>query len=138
MHIILTETMSFKKQQPYQPDMFKVPQLPARLEKQLYDPLASHNQFYKHVFCKIPEDIFSPLYCAYNGRPNASPRLLFAMCAFKAIPKAKRWLRNNVEAAMFQLIPHTQQHDALQGADEVEDFRNFMLPMGELCPLVTV
>ena len=75
--------MSFKKQQPYQPDMFKVPQLPSRLEKQLYDPLASHNQFYKHVFCKIPEDIFSPLYCADNGRPNASPRLLCAMRAFK-------------------------------------------------------
>ena len=83
LHINFTETMSFKKQQPYQPDMFKVPQLPSRLEKQLYDPLASHNQFYKHVFCKIPEDIFSPLYCADNGRPNASPRLLCAMRAFK-------------------------------------------------------
>ena len=54
--------------------MFKVPQLPLRLEKQLYDPLASHNQFYKHVFCKIPEDIFSPLCCADNGRPDAAYR----------------------------------------------------------------
>jgi len=30
--------MSFKKQQPYQPDMFKVPLLPSRSEKYLYDP----------------------------------------------------------------------------------------------------
>ena len=35
-------------------------------------------------------------------------------------------------------IPHTQQQDALQGADEAEYFRDFTLPMGELCPLVTV
>jgi hypothetical protein len=75
--------MSFKKQQPYQPDMFKVPLLPSRSEKYLYDPKASHNLFYHNVYCKIPEDIFTPLYCTGNGRPNANVRLLVAMRIFK-------------------------------------------------------
>ena len=144
--------MSFKKQQPYQPDMFKVPLLPSRSEKYLYDPKASHNLFYHNVYCKIPEDIFTPLYCTGNGRPNANVRLLVAMRIFKegggysdqemfeakaaslagfgllervfgeqyrtnadtgsleAIPKAKRWLRNNVEATIFQLTFHTRNN----------------------------
>ena len=55
----LIETMSFKKQQPYQPEMFNVPQLPLKLEKQFHDPMASHNQFYRHVFCKIPDPTLS-------------------------------------------------------------------------------
>ena len=75
--------MSFKKQQPYQPDMFKVPLLPSRSEKFLYDPKASHNLFYHNVYCKIPEEIFRPLYCEGNGRPGASPRLLCAMRVYK-------------------------------------------------------
>ena len=75
--------MSFKKQQPYQPDMFKVPHLPSRSEKQLYDPKASHNLFYQNVYCKIPEESFRPLYCEGNGRPGASPRLLCAMRVYK-------------------------------------------------------
>ena len=75
--------MSFKKQQPYQPDMFKVPHLPSRSEKYLYDPKASHNLFYHNVYCKIPEEIFRPLYCEGNGRPGASPRLLCAMRVYK-------------------------------------------------------
>ena len=75
--------MSFKKQQPYQPDMFKVPLLPSRLEKYLYDPKASHNLFYHNVYCKIPEEIFRPLYCEGNGRPGANVRLLVAMRIYK-------------------------------------------------------
>lgn len=75
--------MSFKKQQPYQPDMFKVPLLPSRLEKYLYNPKASHNLFYHNVYCKVPEDIFTPLYCTCNGRPNANVRLLVSMRIFK-------------------------------------------------------
>ena len=75
--------MSFKKQHPYQPDMFKVPLLPSRSEKYLYDPKASHNQFYHNVYCKIPEEIFRPLYCEGNGRPGASVRLLCAMRVYK-------------------------------------------------------
>lgn len=75
--------MSFKKQQPYQPDMFTVPQLPSRSERYLYDPKASHNLFYHNVYCKIPEDLFRPLYCDGNGRPGASPRLMCAMRIYK-------------------------------------------------------
>ena len=75
--------MSFKKQQPYQPDMFKVPLLPSRSEKYFYDPKASHNLFYHNVYCKIPEDIITPLYSTCNGRPNANVRLLVAMRIFK-------------------------------------------------------
>ena len=63
--------------------MFKVPLLPSRSEKYLYDPKASHNLFYHNVYCKIPEDIFAPLYCTGNGRPNANVRLLVAMRIFK-------------------------------------------------------
>lgn len=75
--------MSFKKQQPYQPDIFKVPNLPSRSAKLLYDPIASHNLFYRNVYCKIPEDIFRVLYCEGNGAPNANVRLLVAMRIFK-------------------------------------------------------
>ena len=75
--------MSFKKQQPYQPDMFKVPHLPSRAEKFLYDPKAPHNLFYKNVYCKIPEDMFSVLYCEDNGAPNANVRLMVAMRIIK-------------------------------------------------------
>ena len=63
--------------------MFKVPLLPSRSEKYLYDPKASHNQFYHNVYCKIPEEIFRPLYCEGNGRPGASVRLLCAMRVYK-------------------------------------------------------
>lgn len=75
--------MSFKKQQPYQPDMFKVSLLPSRSEKYLYNPKAPHNQFYHNVYSKIPEEIFRPLYCEGNGRPGASVRLLCAMRVYK-------------------------------------------------------
>ena len=80
---IQKQAMSFKKQQPYHPDMFKVPLLSSRSEKQLYDPKASHNQFYHNVYCKIPEETFRPLYCEGNGRPGASPRILCAMRVYK-------------------------------------------------------
>jgi hypothetical protein len=52
----------------YQPDMFKVPHLPSRSEKFLYDPKASHNLFYKNVYCKIPENPFSVLQLGYLAR----------------------------------------------------------------------
>ena len=77
------QAMSFKKQQPYQPDMFKVPHLPSRAEKFLYDPKAPHNLFYKNVYCKIPEEPFSVLYCEDNGAPNANVRLMVAMRIIK-------------------------------------------------------
>ena len=77
------QAMSFKKQPPYQPDMFKVPHLPSRSEKFLYDPKASHNLFYKNVYCKIPENPFSVLYCEDNGAPNANVRLMVAMRIIK-------------------------------------------------------
>ena len=53
--------MSFKKQQPYQPDMFKVPLLPSRPQKYHYDPKASHNQFYHNVYSEAPVSKF--FYC---------------------------------------------------------------------------
>ena len=75
--------MSFKKQQPYQPDMFKVPHLPSRSERYLYDPKAPHNLFYKNVYCKIPEEPFSVLYCEDNGAPSSNVRLMVAMRIYK-------------------------------------------------------
>lgn len=40
------------------------PRLAKRLKNSWAEP------FYEHVFCKIDERLFAPLYCADNGRPN--------------------------------------------------------------------
>ena len=35
--------------------------------------------FYKEVFCKINEELFAPLYCNDNGRPNFPVNILLSL-----------------------------------------------------------
>ena len=35
--------------------------------------------FYKEVFCKINEEIYAPLYCLDNGRPNTPVNILLSL-----------------------------------------------------------
>lgn len=41
--------------------------------------------FYEHVFCKIEERLFAPLYCADNGRPNSPVNILVALEIIKSL-----------------------------------------------------
>ncbi|MCR6546975.1 transposase [Dehalobacterium formicoaceticum] len=41
--------------------------------------------FYEHVFCKIDESLFSPLYCSDNGRPNFPVNILMGLDLIKEI-----------------------------------------------------
>ena len=43
--------------------------------KKLNDPKTWHNVFYDHVTSKVDEPVFSVLYSASRGRPNASIRI---------------------------------------------------------------
>ena len=75
----------FKKTDPNpQLDIFTAPsmQLGSRDSKKYSDPNAWHNQFYSLVTTKIDEEIFKPLFPGgkKSGRPNASIRILVAMC----------------------------------------------------------
>jgi len=51
--------------------------------KHLEDEHAWHNSFYREITSRIDENIFSPLYVSYNGRPNASIRILVGMLILK-------------------------------------------------------
>ena len=51
--------------------------------KKLNDPKTWHNVFYDHVMSKVDEPVFSVLYSASRGRPNASIRILVAMLILK-------------------------------------------------------
>ena len=51
--------------------------------KKLNDPKTWHNVFYDHVTSKVDEPVFSVLYSASRGRPNASIRILVAMLILK-------------------------------------------------------
>jgi hypothetical protein len=35
--------------------------------------------FYEHVFCKINEDLFAPMYCLDTGRPNVPVNILMSL-----------------------------------------------------------
>ncbi|KYH31494.1 hypothetical protein MOMUL_22330 [Moorella mulderi DSM 14980] len=35
--------------------------------------------YYEHVFCKIDEKKFAPLYCENNGRPNKPVNILLSL-----------------------------------------------------------
>ena len=67
----------------YQPDMFKVPHLPSRSEKFLYDPKASHNLFYKNVYCKIPENPFSVVITTQRKHSVHCDRILLFLEPFR-------------------------------------------------------
>ncbi|HHY06737.1 MAG TPA: transposase [Clostridia bacterium] len=41
--------------------------------------------FYEHIFCKIDENLFAPLYCNDNGRPNFPVNILMGLDLIKEI-----------------------------------------------------
>lgn len=75
----------FKKTSDPQLNMFSSPSslLSGKSHKIYEDPKEWHNQFRKHVACQIDENCFKPLYCANNGTPNASIRVLISMMILK-------------------------------------------------------
>jgi len=46
----------------------------AKMLKDTWAPI-----FYEHVFCKIDEEVFAPLYCFDNGRPNFPVNILLSL-----------------------------------------------------------
>tara|TARA_B100000315_G_C14545455_1_gene573009 strand:+ start:147 stop:1673 length:1527 start_codon:yes stop_codon:yes gene_type:complete len=52
-------------------------------QNQLNDPAAWHNLFYQHITSEIDEDVFSVLFDADIGRPNAPIRHLVSMMILK-------------------------------------------------------
>jgi hypothetical protein len=52
-----------------------------RLKKKLEHSWAQ--VFYDHIFCKIDESQFAPLYCSDNGRPNFPVNILICLEAIK-------------------------------------------------------
>ncbi|MBL4862394.1 MAG: transposase [Crocinitomicaceae bacterium] len=75
----------FKKSIPVQKDLFKdiSNHVSARKSKLLSDPKSWHNVFYREVFNRIEEEVFTALYCKDNGRPNATLRILLSMMILK-------------------------------------------------------
>ena len=55
----------------------------SRLAKKLKKSWAA--LFYEHVFCKIDESSFAPLYCSDNGRPNFPVNILMGLDLIKEI-----------------------------------------------------
>lgn len=66
-------------------DLFSSPSslFSGKIQKDYEDSLAWHNTFRNQVTMCIDEEIFSPLYSAEHGRPNASIRVLVAMMILK-------------------------------------------------------
>ena len=54
------------------------------------DKTAWHNQFRQQITIRIDESLFSPLFCANNGTPNAPVRILVAMMVLKDSRRIKR------------------------------------------------
>jgi len=76
----------FRKSQPsIHPDLFSNFDFhfKERKQNQLNDENAWHNVFYRHITSKVNESVFSVLYNALKGRPNASTRQLFSMLVLK-------------------------------------------------------
>jgi len=75
----------FRKSKNKQRDLFKgiTNSVSNRKQKMLDDPVSWHNVFYKELICRIDESIFSVLYSADQGRPNASIRVLVGMMILK-------------------------------------------------------
>jgi hypothetical protein len=55
----------------------------SRLAKKLEKSWAAF--FYEHVFCKIDESLFAPLYCGDNGRPNFPVNIMMGLDLIKEI-----------------------------------------------------
>ena len=68
-----------------QPDLFSgfESHFKRRKQDQLNDPKSWHNLFYQHVTSKIDEDVFSVLFDAEIGRPNAPVRQVLPMMIMK-------------------------------------------------------
>ena len=76
----------FRKSQPSsQPDLFSniESHFRERKQEQLNDENGWHNVFYRHLTSQVDESVFSVLYNASQGRPNASIRQLFSMLVLK-------------------------------------------------------
>lgn len=58
--------------------------------------------FYKHVFCKIDEKLFAPLYSSDNGRPNFPINILVALEIIKH-------LKNYVDEVLFEAFAYDFQ-----------------------------
>jgi hypothetical protein len=58
--------------------------------------------FYKHVFCKIDEKLFAPLYSSNNGRPNFPINILVALEIIKH-------LKNFVDEVLFEAFAYDFQ-----------------------------
>lgn len=58
--------------------------------------------FYKHVFCKIDEKLFAPLYSSDNGRPNFPINILVALEIIKH-------LKNFVDEVLFEAFAYDYQ-----------------------------
>src|SRR5665648_17402 len=58
--------------------------------------------FYKHVFCKISEGLFEPLYCSNNGRPNFPINILVALEIIKH-------LKNYTDEVLFDAFAYDFQ-----------------------------
>jgi len=58
--------------------------------------------FYKHVFCKIDEKLFAPLYSSDNGRPNFPINILVALEIIKH-------LKNFVDEVLFEAFAYDFQ-----------------------------
>jgi len=58
--------------------------------------------FYKHVFCKIDEKLFAPLYSSDNGRPNFPINVLVALEIIKH-------LKNFVDEVLFEAFAYDYQ-----------------------------
>lgn len=55
----------------------------SRLAQKLQSSWAA--QYYKHVFCKIDENLFAPLYSSDNGRPNFAVNIFMGLDLIKEI-----------------------------------------------------
>ena len=76
----------FRKSEPSSPlDLFSniSSHFKGRKQEQLNAETGWHNVFYRHITSQVDESIFSVLYNASTGRPNAPIRQLFSMMILK-------------------------------------------------------
>ena len=76
---------------------FSLPELQKDIEK------TEEYFFYQTIFCNINEDIFAPLYCCDNGRPNAS---INAMVSALILKEKRNWTYKELfKELKYHLLP---------------------------------
>lgn len=76
---------------------FSLPELQKDIEK------TEEYFFYQTIFCNINEDIFAPLYCHDNGRPNAS---INAMVSALILKEKRNWTYKELfKELKYNLLP---------------------------------